>query len=105
MSGGTPDPNAAALSGYTVVHLLGALTPAPYDGWTENHLRADARFSRKPEPPPRTDSVPGSHAKWGIRLVLPAVEVLCGSRGRALIDRPRLSLAWKRSLRRRAPRD
>ncbi len=36
LSGGTPDPKAAALSGYTVVHLHGALTPAPYDGWTEN---------------------------------------------------------------------
>ncbi len=36
LSGGTPDPNAAALSGYTVVHLHGAVTAAPYDGWTEN---------------------------------------------------------------------
>jgi len=31
-----PDPNAAALSGYTVVHLHGAVTAAPSDGWTEN---------------------------------------------------------------------
>ena len=36
LSGGTPDQNAAALSGYTVVHLHGGLTPAPYDGWAEN---------------------------------------------------------------------
>src|ERR1700761_2529859 len=36
LSGGTPDRNAAALSGYTVVHLHGGLTPAPYDGWAEN---------------------------------------------------------------------
>jgi FtsP/CotA-like multicopper oxidase with cupredoxin domain len=36
LSGGTPDQNAAALSGYTVVHLHGALTPASYDGWAEN---------------------------------------------------------------------
>jgi o-aminophenol oxidase len=31
-----PDPNAATLSGYTVVHLHGAVTAAPSDGWTEN---------------------------------------------------------------------
>jgi len=36
LSGGVPEPNAAALSGYTVVHLHGVLTAAPYDGWTEN---------------------------------------------------------------------
>jgi FtsP/CotA-like multicopper oxidase with cupredoxin domain len=36
LSGGTPDPNAAALAGHTVVHLHGALVPAPYDGWAEN---------------------------------------------------------------------
>jgi o-aminophenol oxidase len=36
LSGGTPDQNAAALAGHTVVHLHGALVPAPYDGWTEN---------------------------------------------------------------------
>ena len=36
VSGGTPDPNAAALTGYTVVHLHGGLTAAPYDGWAEN---------------------------------------------------------------------
>jgi FtsP/CotA-like multicopper oxidase with cupredoxin domain len=36
LSGGTPGQNAAALSGYTVVHLHGGLVPAPYDGWTEN---------------------------------------------------------------------
>ncbi len=36
LSGGTPDPNAAALSGYTVVHLHGGVTAAMYDGWTEN---------------------------------------------------------------------
>jgi FtsP/CotA-like multicopper oxidase with cupredoxin domain len=36
LSGGTPDQNAAALSGYTVVHLHGALTAASYDGWAEN---------------------------------------------------------------------
>jgi FtsP/CotA-like multicopper oxidase with cupredoxin domain len=36
LSGGTPDPDAAALTGYTVVHLHGAVTAAPSDGWTEN---------------------------------------------------------------------
>jgi len=36
LSGGTPDPNAAALAGHTVVHLHGGLVPAPYDGWAEN---------------------------------------------------------------------
>jgi spore coat protein A len=36
LSGGQPDPNAGALSGHTVVHLHGALTPAAYDGWTGN---------------------------------------------------------------------
>jgi FtsP/CotA-like multicopper oxidase with cupredoxin domain len=36
LSGGTPDPNAAALAGHAVVHLHGALVPAPYDGWAEN---------------------------------------------------------------------
>ena len=36
LSGGTPDQWAAALAGHTVVHLHGGLTPASYDGWTEN---------------------------------------------------------------------
>ena len=36
LSGGMPDQNAAALSGYTVVHLHGGLVPASYDGWAEN---------------------------------------------------------------------
>ena len=35
-SGGTPDEAAAAMSGYAVVHLHGALTYATSDGWTEN---------------------------------------------------------------------
>jgi FtsP/CotA-like multicopper oxidase with cupredoxin domain len=35
-SGGALDPNAAALGGYAVVHLHGALTQATSDGWTEN---------------------------------------------------------------------
>jgi spore coat protein A len=35
-SGGALDPNAAALTGYAVVHLHGALTQATSDGWTEN---------------------------------------------------------------------
>ncbi|HXA29294.1 MAG TPA: multicopper oxidase family protein [Candidatus Angelobacter sp.] len=35
-SGGEPNENAAALSGYAVVHLHGGLTPAAYDGWAEN---------------------------------------------------------------------
>src|SRR6266566_4327403 len=35
-SGGAPDPNAAVLSGYAVVHLHGAVTQATSDGWTEN---------------------------------------------------------------------
>jgi spore coat protein A len=36
LSGGSLRQDAAALTGHTVVHLHGALTPAPYDGWTEN---------------------------------------------------------------------
>ena len=36
LSGGMADPHAAALPGFTVVHLHGGLTPAAYDGWTEN---------------------------------------------------------------------
>jgi FtsP/CotA-like multicopper oxidase with cupredoxin domain len=36
LSGGTPDRNALALAGQTVVHLHGGLTPASYDGWAEN---------------------------------------------------------------------
>ena len=35
-SGGSPDAAAAALSGYSVVHLHGAMASAPSDGWTEN---------------------------------------------------------------------
>jgi FtsP/CotA-like multicopper oxidase with cupredoxin domain len=36
LSGGVPDGSAAALTGQSVVHLHGGLTPAPYDGWAEN---------------------------------------------------------------------
>jgi spore coat protein A len=36
LSGGVPDAAAAALPGFTVVHLHGGLTAAAYDGWTEN---------------------------------------------------------------------
>ena len=36
LSGGVPDQRAAALTGHTVVHLHGGLTPASYDGWAEN---------------------------------------------------------------------
>jgi len=36
LSCGAPDLNAAALTGHTVVHLHGGLTPASFDGWTEN---------------------------------------------------------------------
>ena len=35
-SGGAVDLSAAALSGYAVVHLHGAMTQATSDGWTEN---------------------------------------------------------------------
>ena len=35
-SGGRPDAAAAALSGYSVVHLHGGMTHASSDGWTEN---------------------------------------------------------------------
>jgi spore coat protein A len=35
-SGGAPDEAAAALTGFSVVHLHGAMTQAPSDGWTEN---------------------------------------------------------------------
>jgi FtsP/CotA-like multicopper oxidase with cupredoxin domain len=36
LSGGKPNRHAAALTGHTVVHLHGGLTPAAYDGWAEN---------------------------------------------------------------------
>jgi len=36
LSGGVADPDTAALPGYTVTHLHGGVTPAAYDGWTEN---------------------------------------------------------------------
>jgi FtsP/CotA-like multicopper oxidase with cupredoxin domain len=36
LSGGVPDARPAALTGHTVVHLHGGLTPASYDGWAEN---------------------------------------------------------------------
>jgi FtsP/CotA-like multicopper oxidase with cupredoxin domain len=36
LSGGEPDRHAAGLTGQTVVHLHGGLTPASYDGWAEN---------------------------------------------------------------------
>jgi o-aminophenol oxidase len=36
LSGGEPDRHAAELTGHTVVHLHGGLTPASYDGWAEN---------------------------------------------------------------------
>jgi spore coat protein A len=36
LSGGSPDPDAASLPGFTVVHLHGGATAAPYDGWAEN---------------------------------------------------------------------
>ena len=36
LSGGEPERHAAGLTGYTVVHLHGGLTPASYDGWAEN---------------------------------------------------------------------
>ena len=35
-SGGTPDSDAAALPGFSVVHLHGGITHATSDGWTEN---------------------------------------------------------------------
>ena len=43
LSGGTPDEDAAALAGHTVVHLHGGLTPASYDGWPGAN-----RFSAQP---------------------------------------------------------
>ncbi len=36
LSGGAPDPNLAALPGWAVVHFHGGVTPAAFDGWTEN---------------------------------------------------------------------
>jgi len=36
LSGGEPNRHAAELTGQTVVHLHGGLTPASYDGWAEN---------------------------------------------------------------------
>jgi spore coat protein A len=42
-SGGEPDPTTEALSGWAVVHLHGALTQAPSDGWTENLIAPGQR--------------------------------------------------------------
>jgi o-aminophenol oxidase len=36
LSGGEPDRHSGRLTGHTVVHLHGGLTPASYDGWAEN---------------------------------------------------------------------
>jgi FtsP/CotA-like multicopper oxidase with cupredoxin domain len=36
LSGGEPNRHASSLTGQTVVHLHGGLTPASYDGWAEN---------------------------------------------------------------------
>jgi FtsP/CotA-like multicopper oxidase with cupredoxin domain len=36
LSGGAPHADVASLDGFTVVHLHGGLTAAPYDGWAEN---------------------------------------------------------------------
>jgi len=36
LSGGEPNRQTAALTGHTVVHLHGGLTPAVFDGWAEN---------------------------------------------------------------------
>jgi FtsP/CotA-like multicopper oxidase with cupredoxin domain len=36
LSGGEPDRDVGRLTGQTVVHLHGGLTPASYDGWAEN---------------------------------------------------------------------
>jgi spore coat protein A len=36
LSGGVRNAHAAALPGFSVVHLHGGLTAAPYDGWAEN---------------------------------------------------------------------
>lgn len=36
LSGGERDPHAAALPGFSSVHLQGGVTAAPSDGWTEN---------------------------------------------------------------------
>jgi FtsP/CotA-like multicopper oxidase with cupredoxin domain len=42
-SGGAVDQDAAAISGYAVVHLHGALTQATSDGWTENLMAPGQR--------------------------------------------------------------
>lgn len=36
LSGGTPNPDVARLTGNAVVHLHGGMTPAAFDGWAEN---------------------------------------------------------------------
>jgi FtsP/CotA-like multicopper oxidase with cupredoxin domain len=45
LSGGKPNRHAAALTGNTVVHLHGGLTPAAYDGWAENLFAPDRPLS------------------------------------------------------------
>jgi FtsP/CotA-like multicopper oxidase with cupredoxin domain len=41
--GGTPDPAAVALPGFSVVHVHGGITHAASDGWTENIASAGQR--------------------------------------------------------------
>src|SRR5439155_21927878 len=43
-SGGTPDQHAAALTGHTVVHLHGGLTPASYDEISVCFTRYSGRY-------------------------------------------------------------
>lgn len=63
LSGGTPDQNAAALAGHTVVHLHGGLTPASYDGWAEN-LFAHGQDAVFHYPMDQRAALPPTPAEW-----------------------------------------
>jgi o-aminophenol oxidase len=52
LSGGEPDRNAEALTGQTVVHLHGGLTPASYGGWAENLFAGGSSAGRSASPRP-----------------------------------------------------
>src|SRR4029077_11699099 len=52
---GVPDPNAAAISGYAVVHLHGAVALATSDGWAESLMAAGQRTPDTYPHEPRLD--------------------------------------------------
>ena len=79
---GTRDRHATGLTGHTVVHLHGGLTPASYDGWTEN-LSAPGQTAVFHYPGERTRRMPGAVTSPILGVVdLPGL-LLCASGARA----------------------